>query len=236
MRDIYKGVMFEDLWGRSAADLFAVGGIGDFAGFIYHFDGATWSRSYEAPLPLRGIWGDGAAVFAVGDAGSVFAYVGNQWIPRPSGTTETLHAVWGSGPEQVIAVGSSGSAIHYDGSAWGELGATGTAQTLNSVWGVSPTDVYAAGDGGVLLHYDRGAWSPSSSGTTAQLHAIWGRSATDVFVAGERGVLLRGSVAGWTRLDPPISYAINAVWGVPGTSTIYLAGPEGGMVLRRDLP
>jgi hypothetical protein len=63
-----SGQMLAGIWGRSPADVFAVGGRAG-AGEAWHFDGTTWSA-----MPVGGgtphlsaVWGDATSAFAVGD-------------------------------------------------------------------------------------------------------------------------------------------------------------------------
>ena len=68
-----------------------------------------------------------------------------------SGTTEDIESVWGSGPGDVYAVGST--ILHYDGTTWSPM-VSGTSNWLHDVWGSSATDVLAVGEYGTILHQD----------------------------------------------------------------------------------
>ena len=46
--------------------------------------------------------------WAVGGGGTTLHWNGTVWSSVPSGTTETLYGVWGSGPNDVWAVTSAG--------------------------------------------------------------------------------------------------------------------------------
>jgi hypothetical protein len=65
--------------------------------------------------------------------------------PMPSPTTADLRAVWGSGPEDVFAVGLDGTILHYDGSAWSAMdtpfSSSQSPPSLYAVWGSGPNDV-----------------------------------------------------------------------------------------------
>ncbi len=55
------------------------------------------------------------------------------WMnPLPQGND--LHGVWGSGPDDVFAVGDLGTILHYDGHDW-DMMPSGTDANLYAVWG-----------------------------------------------------------------------------------------------------
>ena len=94
-----------------------------------------------------------------------------------------LTSLWGSGANDVYAVGTPGI-LHSDGSG------TWTAQTscvgaLYSIWGASASDVWAVGPGGTICHSAGDAtWTAVDSGTTVDLLAISGVSASSIYVVG----------------------------------------------------
>ncbi|MBX3201988.1 MAG: hypothetical protein KF894_27885 [Labilithrix sp.] len=83
------------------------------------------------------------------DAGCVVAPDCSQvdWCVVPSGvrSSERLTSVWGSSKTDVWAVGSRGSAVHYDGAAWKAV-PIDNKSTFFSVWGSGPSDVWAVSD------------------------------------------------------------------------------------------
>ncbi len=101
--------------------------------------------------------------------------------PLPQGNS--LRGIWGSGPNDVFAVGDTGTVLHYDGKQWTAM-ASGVAVALSSVWGTGPRDVYAVGDSGTIIRYDGSKWSSMPSGTSERLDAIWGSGPDDLFVIG----------------------------------------------------
>lgn len=64
-------------------------------------------------------------------------------VPSPLSAFHALVDVWGSGPSDVWAVGSGGTVLHFDGSAWTATPAP-TKETLGAVWGTGPADVWTA--------------------------------------------------------------------------------------------
>jgi hypothetical protein len=62
-----------------------------------------------------------------------------------------LTAIWGSGKNDVWAVGSRGTILHWDGASWVST-PSGTNQTFLAVSGSGPNDVWAVSSRAVLLH------------------------------------------------------------------------------------
>ncbi|WP_146651716.1 hypothetical protein [Labilithrix luteola] len=62
-----------------------------------------------------------------------------------------LMGIWGTGPTDVWAVGTNGTILHWDGTAW-VLTPSDTNQALFAVTGRSATDVWAVSSRAVVLH------------------------------------------------------------------------------------
>lgn len=96
--------------------------------------------------------------------------------------------MWGSGPEDLIAVGDSGTAARFDGRRWYPL-ETGTTRNLRAVWGTGPTDVYAVGEDGVALRWDGARWASINLPTEEWLLGIWGAGGVVYSVGTTRNVI-----------------------------------------------
>ena len=73
---------------------------------------------------------------------------------QKSGTTQALNGVWGSGPNDVFAVGSRNELIVHssnDGASWQAQHSANT-QFFTGVWGSGPDDVFVVGSNGVIVH------------------------------------------------------------------------------------
>lgn len=160
------------------------------------------------------------------------------WSPMDGGAGASFAAVWGTGPNDVFAVGtaSDGNAavFHYDGAKWAPQFA-GSAGTFPAVWASSPSDVYAAanvleeGAFASIYHYNGANWSPMARIPTennehagfAILFALWGLSANQVFAVGtyERyknyaPLILRFDGTAWQPFpSPPLEGSLVDVWG-----------------------
>jgi hypothetical protein len=113
-------------------------------------------------------------------------------VPTNVSVLYALTAVWGSGKNDVWAVGSGGTIVHYDGAAWTPT-PSGVKNTFYAIWGSGPNDVYTVSDGQIILHGTgfQGAstpWTlvptPNKPGNTPFVSAVWGSSAQDVRIGG----------------------------------------------------
>lgn len=130
---------------------------------------------------------------------------------RGSGSYYLL-GIWGSSPSDVWAVGTSNTALHYDGKDWalapidtsGYLG-------LTSVWGSGPKDIWAVGFSGAIRHYDGSTWQTVASGTTANLKSVHGTGDKSAFAVGESGALLRWNGTAWSSTPGVTGSTLNRV-------------------------
>jgi len=109
-------------------------------------------------------------------------------VTTPVSTLYALTSVWGSSKNDVWAVGSGGTIIHYDGGAWKET-PTPVKNTFHAVWGTGPTDVWAA------------------SMTNALFHSTGFASGTATWTA---------ALPAQAEPDDAFPRAVLAVWGSPG--------------------
>ncbi len=137
---------FNDVWGSSATDVYAVGGHNDTGGgTIYHYDGNSWIQvipwSYYS---LQAVWGSSATDVYVAGGTSTFHFDGNEWrsfssINGPfaeSGWQEewddwNFTGVWGSSNANVQIVGGE-KVLKYDGTLWSSM--NGAASGANGIW------------------------------------------------------------------------------------------------------
>ena len=64
--------------------------------------------------------------------------------------TKAIFQLWGSSANDIWAVGQSGTALHFDGSAWSPK-KTGANEGLTGVWGTG-SQVWVVGQRGAILH------------------------------------------------------------------------------------
>jgi len=249
---------FEGLWGSGPSDVWAVGS----AHFPFmqsaakRWDGSAW---IDMPLTLpseshvlHAVWGTSSSnVFAVGEVSRigderplVLRWNGSSWSEMlvddmSPARRAPLQGVWGSGPNDVWAVGTIGDFStsaelieHFDGTAWSriQLGLAPADRSLEAVWGSGPNDVWAVGarsegrmgERALILHWDGERWSEVDTASMPPLRAVTGRGPNDVAVAGIDGTVWRWNGAGWTSSSTGIpgsrvealSFTERALWAV----------------------
>lgn len=161
--------------------------------------------------PLWGVWAAAADdVWAVGgearddgtpDEPVLQRWDGESWtrldLPPLDRDIRALFKVWGTGPDNVIAVGARGVIIRWDGTEWSQE-PSGTAADLISLWGRSPDDILVVGgrSNGELVRWDGASWTAEKT-ILAGLNGVWMDAAGDAWVAGVGGALARVPAGGF---------------------------------------
>lgn len=174
------------LWGRSPTDVYAVGSnTSGRSGFIWHFDGTTWSslllptdlprRAGELPGLFK-VWGNATEVYFVGADGLVLRKTGDGPLTRlESNSTETLFTVAGAGTD-VFAVGGGrmGTLLEKQGDAFVAPAVDGLPGLLQGV-ASNGTVTYATGEGGAVFERKSGKWArvTTNGAGVESLHAAW---------------------------------------------------------------
>lgn len=153
--------------------------------------------------------------------------------------THSMHAIDGRAPDDGYAVGGQGSVLHYDGTAWTEMG-PGSANTYEALWlDKSPTGktIVAAGDDNnghaAVAVYNGATWDEQVITTAGPLTGVWGKSATDVWAVGAMTTLGRpgflihfdGTSWGTPLTNNPLE-SLNAITGDPATGRIVAVGDK----------
>jgi hypothetical protein len=178
------------LWGSRPDDVYAVGGVSDRAGFIWHYEGARWS---ELPLPLADlprtpdgdlpgffkVWGMGEDVYVVGARGVVLrSHAGGAFARIPTGTTSRLFTVHGAG-DVVTVVGGEGQGEILELDAAAGRFVSRTPEGCPLLQGVSLTGDgtgWATGFRGEVYQRLGGRWARADVGappSVESLHAAW---------------------------------------------------------------
>lgn len=152
------------------------------------------------------------------------------WGRTGTSTYSDLSDVWGTSANDIFAVGSDGTIIHYDGNAWQTMESTREnvySSQLKGVWGSSSTNVYAVGSHGTILHYNGSAWSLVYGGNEGFTYFdVWGSSASDVFVVGALGKIVHYDGNAWSTMDSGTNYQLNGIWG-SSASDVFAVGLNG---------
>jgi hypothetical protein len=177
-------------------------------------------------LPLYDVFGFATDdVWAVGAAGAVRHWDGEEWERIDVGAVTDIFTVWGSAPNDVFIAGDAGLIMHWDGFNWvGQ--ASGTTTALKGLWGDSGSDVFAVGDAGEIHHYDGVSWTAQVSGTSNPLRAVWGAASNQVFASGAGGTSLYYDGVSWAALVSGVIWNLNDLWGT-AVNDVYAVGQAG---------
>lgn len=195
-----------------------------------------WPAGRAVPMS---VWGANAKVIFVAARGGIYRSKdgGGRWTLSPIADPEVggryppnvyqpyLWSVWGSGPDDVYAVGFTTMIVHTrDGGETWQQAPRDTNIDLYSVWCSGRDDVYAVGggseifrtlDGGATWQLDSVRLSDRSSvGGFAQ---VWGTGPEDVYLAEHE--LLHSSDRGqtWQKLGIESGYVLGT-----GPDDVYL--------------
>ncbi|ETR68276.1 MAG: hypothetical protein OMM_04655 [Candidatus Magnetoglobus multicellularis str. Araruama] len=210
----------EDIWGRSANDIFAVG----TGGAIFHYNGISWSKvvtTYDDDF--NAIWGDVGMVYVVGNNGVILQYNGHSWSKMFTGTTEHLNGIWGNG-RSVFAVGTYGTILKFNGITWSDM-ASGTTTTLLDIWG-NENKMFAVGNGGMVLQFNGYVWDTMSKVTAYSLRGVWGSSETDVFAVGDGGTIIHYNGTEWIEQERGNFSSLKGIWGL-SNDKVFATGLQG---------
>lgn len=210
------------VWGASADDVWAVGGYPGASlekGIIIHYNGVTWL----------------ATKFEEGDpeiVGDCTTKVSSVLSSRQLVTKNNLFKVWGTGAEDVWAVGTGGLILHHErrpgarGPRW-YCGGVDPKVSFTTVYGRGAKDVWAVGNAGplgALWHYDGAVWKDVPlPGDVPPLLGVWA-DADQVIVVGGSGAALRAGPGGdgWKWLETGTTDSIHFVFRVG--NDVFAAG------------
>ncbi len=150
-------------------------------------------------------------------------------VTSESGRSATA-AVGGSGPNDVWAVGESGTCLHWTGSSWAKVNA-GTTQRLAAVWVSTAGEVWAGGATGVLsgtlVHAPSGGtFSPVGGLPAVNYSAMWGSAANDIWMVGAGGTIVHYDGSNWSTSPSPTANDLSDVSGT-SASNVWIAGANG---------
>jgi photosystem II stability/assembly factor-like uncharacterized protein len=208
--------------------------------------GATWSAAFTAPLDysmVMGVWATGTTeAFAVGAttytaAGDIYTSAifhttdGAAWTTTPR-TNGVLEAVWGSGFNDVYAVGYKGTSAGAQqaivehsidgGKTWTTVASPeiNKLKDLRGVWGTGPKDVYVSGNGAgvggaILRSTDGGAtWSPVLTSTKSSFWSVYGVPAkSHLFTAAFDGTVFHSTDNGAHWSSGKLAGIWGGLWG-----------------------
>ena len=152
------------------------------------------------------------------------------WLPRSTGVTNNIHALWRVGPGDTVGVGTQGLIIRSLGTSWARQ-PSGVDVTLRGVHAHGSGLAVAVGDGGALTQWDGFRWAKTASGTSLDLRAVW-VGAPDFAVAVGFYTVVAFNGATWAPMLGNTSRNLYGVWGF-GRSDVWAVGAF-GQILRYD--
>ena len=219
------------LWGSAADDIWGVGNSVD-DNKIFHYDGNMWKRVSDSitDRELYAIWANSDDdVWVGGSAGTILHRDEFGWSKVESGKIAIVEAMWGSGPNDVFAVGRASpngvNALHWNGIDWTEVD-TGTDTLLSDIWGLSSNAIWVVGDG-TVLHWDGVTWSDMDPRTpSVSLQGVWASASDDLWVVGEYATILRWDGTTWSTFDMNLGSGtwIFGVWGSGPNDVLAVGG------------
>ncbi len=221
-----------DVWSTSSSNAWAVGEFG----FIYHFDGSSWTRK-ETPTRerLNAVWGlSPSFAFAGGDGGLMLRWNGTSWVELGFPSDNDVLAIWGQEANAVYAVTFGGEIARWDGLNWALVHSQGSS--LYGIYGSASNNIFAIGDGGTVIHYNGTTWSSRNLNQTALLVGLWTSEPGNVVTVGlspadpTLGAAYRYNGSTWSpSVLPAAQPELTSVWGVRSTD-LYATGGAGSIL------
>jgi Tol biopolymer transport system component len=238
------------VWGSSGDDVHVTGYF-----HLLRYDGNTWSVT-NGVVQAQSIWGTAPGdIYIVGYDplhrdyhGLVVHHDGNVLSRVTTSSGAGLHGVWGSGSNDIFAVGQWGAILHYDGSVWHQMSSSITplpSSSLDGIWGRALDEIFAVGRAGLytyrgIYRYDGTAWSGTITSLPHALSDVWG-SDGEVFAVGSdgdftyyEGVIVHSMGGEWRGMDIGTlqSISLEGVWG-SSPNDVYAVG-DSGTILHYD--
>jgi hypothetical protein len=202
--------------------------------------GDTWTVVNDNPDAgaLRAVWGASATeVYAVGDNGAAFEWDGGQVRPTVLGTAANMYGVWGSGSQDVFAVGAFTDEdvaviMHRLPVGWIEVTTT-YPHGLRAVWGMGEMS-FAAGYDGVILtgpsfaegqQVEANPYIPLTTYAPI-IYALSGTGPDNVMAAADVDTMFYFDGTRWHLFDDPVdrTRTYHAVFGAPDAGTNFFWG------------
>ncbi|UQA59039.1 hypothetical protein [Polyangium aurulentum] len=209
-------------------------------GRITHWDGAAFTEHASGvTATLWGVWAASATeAWAVGGTPNggigapndiVLRWDGAAWKPEPlpgAPLGRTLYKIWGSGADDLYAVGEKGTIWRRTGGAWSLLEPALTQGKLLTVSGCGAGEVYAVG-GSTVLRSNGGAFAKVDDVTLTNLvnGVACGPSGSALIVGdgGQKQRLVDGAWIDEFALDP--SDDLHGAWS-DGQGAFWAAGGD----------
>ncbi len=117
-------------------------------------------------------------------------YTGGAWVSVPCSGSSRLYSVWMRNSNDVWAVGSEGTAFHYNGLTWSPVTVPAGTSSLNAVRLVGADDGWIVGSAGMILRLVDGNWT-RVSGSGFSIGPLDSVSGPKAWYGGANGELIR---------------------------------------------
>lgn len=206
--------------GSGPGDVYAVGELG----VILHDGGGGWAqvRPPVAGQDLKDVFATTQAVVAVGFPGLVLQGQAGQWTSVGPNDSTTFSGVSGSGPEDILAVGTLGAGWRYNGVSWAPAMVPATVHDLCFA---GAGDAFGIGSLTDIFRYDGSSWSPTAAVVGVAWHGIWAGPGPRACAVGSFGAVHVFDGAGWSPLRTGLELFYD-VWVSPA-GTVHVVGYQG---------
>jgi hypothetical protein len=192
------------------------------------------------PQLLNAIWGNDAAVWAVGSSGTIVRRGATQWSEVPGGVTRNINAFGSADGAGLWAAGENDLVMRRQDNVWSPV-TPPEPGTFTALWGTGELlfmaeNNAATGGSGAKIHVlQNGGWTAPGTPLPNIVTGLWGTGASPVWAVGSNGLIRRRDDTGsWVSEGGLLtgSTQLNAVWGSSATD-VWAVG-NGGAVFRRD--
>ncbi|MBU4173613.1 MAG: hypothetical protein KKB90_04260 [Actinobacteria bacterium] len=144
---------------------------------------------------------------------------------REIATDESYDGVTAVDSNNIWAVGTNGTIVHYDGLNWTDQ-ESGTTQDLTGVDAVNENNVWAVGTNGTILYYDGTSWTSQNSGTNDVLTDVSAVDTDHVWAVGTQGTILFFNGSTWTQQGSGTNKDIYGVYSLDANH-VWAVGADG---------
>lgn len=240
---------FTSIYGTSATDFF----VASTSGYVRRYNGTNFMPvTGLSDYGIYGLWGSGTEIYAVGNVNypnktdstvrqpTFKKWNGTTFADVPNAPQVSLYSVWGSDPNNLIAVGASGTIVTYSGGTFKSSSSadalTGVGGAVNGIANQNGT-LTAVGEWGSTLRYSGNTWTSVPSSPYIQFRGVAG-TAQDLLAIGYDSSMMASpsrvySFSGGSFTPTPLSVNLEmrTIW-LNGTDGV-IAG-NGETVLRRN--
>lgn len=152
------GVNLGRLWGSGPRDIWLAAGGGD----MWHYDGVSWQNRPGITYFMYAVFGfRPTLIYAVGQNYAIQRWDGGKWTTlRDEATGTGQHeSIWGSGPSDLWAAGTTAGAVgaagivrRFDGTSWQPSEAE-AEESFYAIWGTAPGALWAVGSSQTIMRH-----------------------------------------------------------------------------------